>query len=140
MTSAMFAHSTTSAVADIMSNNVLTVDENDSLWDAWQMMFISGHRHLAVMSNNQCIGIINDRSILSSVIVTETRLSEHHVYDVMNRADVVSVLPETEIDDAAKLMATHKLNALPVIDRGGKLTGIVTSTDLIGWIASFPAR
>lgn len=140
MTSAMFAHSTTSAVADIMSNNVLTVDANETLWDAWQMMFISGHRHLAVISNSQCIGIINDRSILSSVIVTETRLSEHHIYDVMNRADVVSVLPETSIDDAAKLMAIRKLNALPVIDCTGKLTGIVTSTDLIGWIASFPAR
>lgn len=127
-------------VADIMTSNVLSVDISDTLWDAWQMMFVSGHRHLAVIDHNQCIGMINDRSILSSVIVTEARLTAHHVSDVMNRADVISVTPDSCIEDTASLMATHKTNALPVIDATGKLRGIVTSTDLIGWIASHPAN
>lgn len=122
-------------VSDIMTTNVLTVDITDTLWDAWQMMFVSGHRHLAVMADNHCIGIINDRSILSSVIVTEARLAMHHVSDVMNRADVVSVTPATCVEDTATLMAEHKLNALPVIDADSKIRGIVTSTDLIRWIA-----
>lgn len=122
-------------VEEIMTPNVLTVDENDSLWDAWQMMFISGHRHLAVLSDNQCIGIIADRSILSSVIVTEARLVKHKVTDLMNRAQILFALPTTPIHAAATVMAEYKVNALPVLDEKRHLRGLITSTDLISWIA-----
>ena len=122
-------------VDEIMTANVLTVDENDSLWDAWQMMFVSGHRHLAVLSGTACIGIIADRSLLGSVIVTEARLTKRRVAELLNRAHVWSLSPESSIHEASLLMATHRINALPVIDSAQRLCGIVTSTDLISWIA-----
>jgi len=50
--------------------------------------------------------------------------------DIMTR-DVVSVHPETEIIQAAKLMLDHHLNGLPVVDREGRLQGIICQSDLM---------
>lgn len=50
--------------------------------------------------------------------------------DIMTR-DVVSVRPETEIIQAAKLMLDRHLNGLPVVDGEGRLKGIICQSDLM---------
>ncbi|MEW6332919.1 MAG: CBS domain-containing protein [Thermodesulfobacteriota bacterium] len=50
--------------------------------------------------------------------------------DIMTR-DVVTVHPETEIIQAAKLMLDRHLNGLPVVDREGRLKGIICQSDLM---------
>lgn len=52
------------------------------------------------------------------------------VKDVMT-ADVISVLEESTIEDAARLLARHHISGLPVLNRAGKLVGLVTEYDLI---------
>jgi acetoin utilization protein AcuB len=42
---------------------------------------------------------------------------------------VLTVSPETPIDEAAKLMREHRLGGLPVVSEG-KLAGIITETDI----------
>lgn len=50
--------------------------------------------------------------------------------DIMT-TEVVTVLPETPIAEAAKLLIDRHLNGLPVVDKGGRLTGIICQDDLI---------
>jgi CBS-domain-containing membrane protein len=50
--------------------------------------------------------------------------------DIMSR-NIISVYPETEVLQAAKLMLDHHLNGLPVIDQEGHLKGIICQSDLI---------
>jgi CBS domain-containing protein len=50
--------------------------------------------------------------------------------DVMVR-DVVTVHPETSIADAVKLLVDHDISALPVVDQGNRLIGIISEADLI---------
>jgi len=50
--------------------------------------------------------------------------------DVMVR-DVVTVHPETDVADAAKLLAEHDVSALPVLDKDGNLVGMLSEADLI---------
>ena len=52
------------------------------------------------------------------------------VADVMTRP-VISVTPQTKIEDAARLMLQHRISGLPVIDRAGAVIGIVTEGDLL---------
>jgi CBS domain-containing protein len=52
------------------------------------------------------------------------------VKDVMT-TDVISVLEESTVEDAARLLARHRISGLPVLNRTGKLTGLVTEYDLI---------
>jgi CBS-domain-containing membrane protein len=50
--------------------------------------------------------------------------------DIMTE-DVITVFPETEITQAAKIMLERHLNGLPVIDQDGHLMGIICQEDLV---------
>lgn len=50
--------------------------------------------------------------------------------DIMS-TDVITVTPETEIAQAARLLLDNKINGLPVVDAQGHLVGIVCQSDLI---------
>lgn len=52
------------------------------------------------------------------------------VEDVMT-APVISVEPSTSIGDAAKLMLTHRISGLPVVERDGRLRGVISEGDLL---------
>ncbi|MDE6736431.1 MAG: CBS domain-containing protein, partial [Treponemataceae bacterium] len=52
------------------------------------------------------------------------------VSDLM-RKKVICVHPETSVTDARALMTKENVNKLPVLDRDGRLAGIVTKNDLV---------
>ncbi len=54
------------------------------------------------------------------------------VIDQIMTKKVISIGPDVDISDAAKLMDSHRINRLPVVNKDGKLIGIVTRGDLIG--------
>ena len=45
--------------------------------------------------------------------------------------DVITVSPDTEITQAAKLLLDHHINGVPVVDDQGQLVGILCQSDLI---------
>jgi CBS-domain-containing membrane protein len=50
--------------------------------------------------------------------------------DIMTR-EVISVSPDTEIANAAKILLEKRINGLPVIDSSGRLVGILCQSDLV---------
>ena len=50
--------------------------------------------------------------------------------DIMTK-NVITVTPDTEITQAAKLLLENHFNGLPVVDESGKLIGIICQDDLI---------
>lgn len=58
------------------------------------------------------------------------KLSSTKVKDVMSKK-VVSVDPDASLIEAATLMAKNDVNRLPVIDKDGKLVGIIAREDLV---------
>ena len=59
------------------------------------------------------------------------------VKDIMTR-DIFTVTPETEIAQAAKLLLSKRINGVPVVDKTGKLVGILCQSDLIAQQKSIP--
>ena len=55
--------------------------------------------------------------------------------DIMTK-NVVSILPDASISDAAALMDSHDIKRLPVVDLNKKLLGIITRGDIIGAMVS----
>src|SRR5579872_875696 len=45
---------------------------------------------------------------------------------------VITVTPETRVEDAAVLLARHRITGLPVLDPGGAVVGMISDFDLIG--------
>jgi CBS domain-containing protein len=52
-------------------------------------------------------------------------------HDVMTRK-VITVSPETRVEDAAALMAEHRITGLPVLDDHGSVIGMISDFDVIG--------
>lgn len=50
--------------------------------------------------------------------------------DIMTR-NVISVTPETSIEDLARLFVEKRVSAMPVITKEGRLTGVISETDLV---------
>ena len=122
-------------VRDIMSQPVLTVETDETLWDAWQLLFVSGLRHLVVIDKyGQTVGVLSDRNILAEVPATAEHLSSKRVSDVLARVPVVMIEPDADPRAAAAVMARATSEAVPVVDQDGRLVGIVTESDLVRWL------
>lgn len=122
-------------VRDIMSQPVLTVETDETLWDAWQLLFVSGLRHLVVIDKlGLSVGVLSDRNILAEVPATAEHLSSKLVSDVLARVPVVAIGPRADPREAAAVMARATSEAVPVIEEDGRLVGIVTESDLVRWL------
>jgi CBS domain-containing protein len=64
--------------------------------------------------------------------------SSRRIKDVMT-APAICIAGEASLHDAARLMAIHEINRLPVVD-GDRLIGIVTRGDVLGAIAHLPRK
>ena len=122
-------------VSDLMSRPVLTVEVGETLWDAWQLLFVSGLRHLVVLDEDgTSLGVLSDRNILAEVPATAEHLSGRRVGDVLAMVPLVSVHPADSPLTAARVMTSNAVEALPVLDSDGRLVGVVTESDIVHWL------
>ena len=125
-------------VAKRMSHPVVTVPSDMPIHDALQLMRQESIRRLPVVNpQGKMIGIVSERDLLhaepsdvTSLSVWELNylLARITVDEVMTR-EVITVHEDTPIEEAARIMADHKIGGLPVL-RGEELVGIITETDL----------
>jgi len=66
--------------------------------------------------------------------VDATLNHQFKIRDLMQR-DLVTLHPTNTIRDAANMLGSGEFHSLPVVDRDNVLVGIVTSTDLIKYLA-----
>jgi len=72
---------------------------------------------------NRLEGVVSLRQLVVAPPHTPIR-------EIMSR-DVISVGPETDQEECARLIQRYRLRALPVVDEGQRLSGIITADDLI---------
>ncbi|MEI7778683.1 MAG: CBS domain-containing protein [Actinomycetes bacterium] len=125
-------------VGDLMSRPVLTIDVSESLWDAWQLLFVSGLRHLVVLDDGVCLGVISDRGILTDLPVTADHMAQRKIDDVLPRVPVATIHTTDTAGEAARVMLRVATDALPVLDPDDKLVGIITGSDLARLLADHP--
>jgi len=121
-----------------MTATPITVAPETSVVDARHLMATRRIRHLLVAEGTRLVGIVTDRDIRLNLPSPATSLSVWElnyllarlvVKEVMSRS-VVTIGPERDAAEAARIMVEHKFGALPVVD-GGELVGIVTETDFL---------
>jgi len=125
-------------VSEIMTKEVVTLQEEQSLREALGLLQRHRIRHVPVVSGTRLIGIVTDRdlkratpSLLSGIDreAFDRVLDETRVGQVMTR-NPYTVTPSMSLKDAAKILIDQRFGALPVIE-GGKVIGIITETDLL---------
>lgn len=133
-------------VKDLISRTPVTVGRATPVLEARRMMLERRVRHLLVTENDKLVGIVTDRDIRLNMPSPATTLSVWElnyllarltVGEVMTKS-VIVVEPERDAREAAAILLSEKIGALPVLD-GELLVGIVTETDFLRAFAESPA-
>jgi len=124
-----------------MNRKVITIDPEAGIDEAKEVMRRHRIHSLPVVSADRTlIGIVTDRDVRSAwpsdlFSVEETlrqkeRSAELKIKDIMT-PDPVTVSPANTLQDALLLMQKIHVGALPVVDRDGKVAGIISLRDLL---------
>jgi CBS domain-containing membrane protein len=125
-------------VRDIMSTDLVTLDEDETLQLAELAMQHGRIRHLPVVSKGALTGLVTHRDILKAQVSSLADVSQKDLADLklsipvrkIMATDIKTVEPETPVIEAASLLKSHKFGCLPVVE-DGQLVGIVTEADFI---------
>ncbi|MEX1181949.1 MAG: CBS and ACT domain-containing protein [Gemmatimonadota bacterium] len=120
-----------------MTSDVLTASPDTTLAEALSITRANRIRHLPILRDNRLVGLVTDRDLRLALPPAWAAqheellaaLHQRYVRDVM-ATSIFTVQPETPVEDAAKLLYTHRIGCLPVLD-GDTLVGILTETDLL---------
>jgi acetoin utilization protein AcuB len=125
-------------IKDRMTKDPYTIQVNASISALMALMREKGLKKIPVLDGDRVVGIVTDRDVervspskatTLSVFEINYLLSKSTVRDAMTK-DVLTVLPDAHIEDAAVLMRDERISALLVVDENKKLVGIVTESDL----------
>jgi acetoin utilization protein AcuB len=125
-------------VAERMSTSPVTVTEDTTMNVALRVMRQAHVRRLPVLDEEgNMVGIVSEKDLLYASPSIATSLSIYEMHDVLTRLkvselmtrEVITVTPNTLLEDAARIMVDNVIGGLPVV-QGGRLVGIITQTDI----------
>lgn len=120
-------------VVDLMTTEVIAVSRETGLRDAARLMFRNRVSGLPIVDDaGALVGIITEADFLRLEVERHegTRDNGDTVGDVMSRG-VVTVSPNVEIYEAAKIMAVQEIKRLPVVDEDNRLLGVISRSDIV---------
>jgi acetoin utilization protein AcuB len=124
-------------VLNSMTSNPYTVSPDATVAETMELMREKKIRRLPVLENGRLVGIITESKLLEvspspatslSVFEINYLLAKTRVATLMTK-DVITVMPGTLLEEAARIMRDKDIGALPVLDNGA-LVGIITETDI----------
>ena len=132
-------------VRNLMTTDVLTIGPDAPLKEAARRMIEAGISGLPVTDDGKLVGIITEADFVKTEADRRKKeragllrfftdsggpaATARNVGDVMTR-DVLTLRPDTDHAEAARIMQAEGIKRLPVVD-GGKLVGLVSRTDML---------
>ena len=110
-----------------MTKDCVTVTPQDTIVNAAMKMRDLDIGFIPVVEGRRLVGVITDRDIVIRC-VAEKKPDTTKVSEVVSQ-NLVTVTPDTTVDEAAKLMAREQIRRLPVVENGN-LVGVVALGDL----------
>lgn len=120
-------------VAHVMTAEPSCVTPDTSVLELVELFHAKQFRHVLVVDHDgRLVGLVSDRDVLRCFGRLEAPkpsvLREIGLEDLMSK-DLVTVRPETPLQQAVTLMVEEGISSLPVLN-GTELVGILTNTDL----------
>jgi CBS domain-containing protein len=112
---------------DIMSKDCVTVTMQDNVYEIAVKMKEHDIGFIPVVENKKLIGCVTDRDLVIRGYA-ERRSGSAAVEQVITK-EVITASPDTDVHEAAKMLAKHQIRRLPVVENG-ELVGVVAMADL----------
>jgi len=119
-------------IRDIMEKNVVTIEDDKTALDAAHLISEKDVSFLVIMKNNIPIGVLSESDFVKRLAADDKKASEVIVSEIMS-SNFRWVEPETEIEDAIQKMLNNNVRRLVILDNN-KLAGVITQTDLTGFL------
>jgi CBS domain-containing protein len=113
-------------VEDVMTTKVITVTEHSTKQQAARLLAQHRISGLPVVNaDNVVVGVVTEYDVISKEGQT--------VGEILTRG-VISVTPDTDLEEVGQLLVHERIKRLPVLDQG-RLVGIVSRADLVREVA-----
>lgn len=115
-------------IKEIMTKNVITINPNESVYDACVKYRDNKIGCLVVTDKETCVGIVTERDLIERTMCLhkdpdKTKISEIISYNVK------TIQSLDTLDNALELMKKFKIKKLPVMSEKA-LVGVITITDI----------
>ncbi|NLF74023.1 MAG: CBS domain-containing protein [Candidatus Anammoximicrobium sp.] len=140
-------------VKDVMRKHVVTVNSQDTVHDALELMLENRVFSLPVVDHRgHCVGMLSSRDFVNMthdldedlhdaahesevwwgafIRKLSENIGEQSVMDLMTE-EVISVSADDLLVHAARIMLSARVHRLPVLDGEKRLLGIVSATDVL---------
>lgn len=109
-----------------MTPNPAVVQSHDLVDEASSIMRQLEVRHLPVVDGQKLVGVVSQRDVANASVA----LLGRPVSQIMS-SPPLTVTPEDEIVDAARILLAHHISGLPVVTDDGGLVGVITTTNCL---------
>jgi CBS domain-containing protein len=125
-------------VRDLMERDVATLDAEDTLDLADDVMRLGRVRHFPIMSGGRLVGMLSQRDLYRAAASSLLQLRYDTSREWLARVSVKSVMsttlhtigPDRPLRDAVGMMLRERIGCLPVVENG-ELVGLLSETDCL---------
>jgi len=115
-------------VSDLMTSDPATVGPDDPCSRAAALMKEEDCGAIPVVRDGKLVGIVTDRDITIRAVAEGRDPKTLAVSNIMS-ADPITIAPDTDADEATRMMAEFQVRRLPVVENG-RLLGIIVTAQL----------
>lgn len=133
-------------VSEIMSRDLVVLEEWENLLDVARDMDRNGLRHLPVVSDGRLVGLLSHRDLLryTASALDRSPIRDQRDSDLQAATFVAAVMtkhvqtvsPTTTVRDAAEALVEARFGCLPVVEEDGTLVGMLSEYDLLSLLVS----
>jgi len=116
-------------VREVMTDRPRCVTPETPISEAARLMKSDDVGSLPILEGERLAGIVTDRDIVLQAVAEEKDPRGMPVREVASR-ELVTIGPEEDLSEALRLMASHQVRRIPVVDGDSRLVGIVAQADI----------
>ena len=119
-------------IRDIMEKNVITIEHDKTALDAARLISEKDVSFLVILNDDTPVGVLSESDFVKRLAADDKKASDVIISEIMS-SNFKWVEPNTELEDAIQKMLNNNIRRLVILDNN-KLAGVITQTDLTGFL------
>jgi CBS domain-containing protein len=117
------------SVKDAMTSNPCTIDADKTVDYAAKMLKDENVGLAPIVEGQRLVGTLTDRDIVVRVVAEGRDPKTVRVSEVAS-TNLITIDPQQDLDEALRLMASHQVRRLPVVEEDGRVVGVLAQADV----------
>lgn len=127
-----------------MNKNPITLNVDDSMKKAMDLLMENKIHMLPVMENGHLAGTVTDHDLKRAKAAIASTMDTYDFSEIYEEIKVLSFMSldlvtipwNFSIEETAEILIEKKINGAPVVDSDGNLEGVITNTDIFNALIS----